>query len=825
MSDEADESRRKFGARLDEVGVRSCRFIDVRDGEKGTRTSGHQHASNWLNADDSRLSGNYGVHPGYCLIEFDVDDYDDEHDTTELDALPETFTVESPHTSDDSPGHRYYAVEDDEEVCEVLKDVTGKLNPEPTWGEVKYAGKYVVGPGSQLDGCTKEWCDECEQPDGGYYRIAEDRPIATLTAEQVSDVLHADPEFSEDQGEMVDTKRDATDVFDLDPEDDVNGADEGGEEWMTVELAEEALDEMDPDMGRNDWAAVGFALSNHFGTGRGGRLFRDWSRSGSKWDHEAERQADDIISDATKYPHDISTFVRAAKEQGWDTSAAARKAASDGGVVVATGGSTNRDGGGREGYEWATVRELYRSEENGATAEANQMAAKQLLDEFDLVTVEESDGIWRYDPDSGIYREDARARLRKRLADGLGPAYSRSRVTDILHRLRSETFEQREGLTAPEDMICVANGVLDLSDPSDPTLFPHSHEYLFTWRLEATYDPDAEATTFKEFLGDVIRPADLPKLQQYAGTALRHWKQPRNLLAIVGPTDAGKGVFLRVLKAVFGGADNVASESLYSLAQTRWGAAQLYRRPINITNELSTGTLKNPNEVKKLAGEGDQVTAEFKGEDKFEYVPTAKHLFATNQVPQVEGGDDAFYNRWLFATFPTTVPPNERDPTLTDRIIESEKELAGVLNWLLDGYADFHEQGGFSGERTIAEKEDMWSAYGDSVDRFIDKCIDDDATDEAIPKGDAYEAYKAMCNDVGLPAEKKGTLTKRLKTIGGVADGKPRGVDAVTTGSNRPHCYTGVTLTGRGQEYLDQVAREQGEDGDGEGRDGDLSGY
>ena len=326
------KDRQRFADRLKTAGVPSRRFIDVRDGEKGTRTTGHQEAINWMDADDERFSGNYGVHPGYGLIEFDVDDYDDEHDTDTLDALPETFTVESPHTADDSPGHRYYAVEDDDAVKEVLRAIGGKLNPEPTWGEVKYEGKYVVGPGSQLDDCSKEWCDKCAKPDGGYYRIAEDRPLATLTAEDVAEVLRADPEFADDEGEQ----QAATDVFDLDPEDvadeDTTGND--GDEWMTADLAAEALDEIDPDLDHPEWCGVGFALVNHFGSATGGSLFKQWSRKGNKWD---KQHAESVVDDAGNYPHDIRHFVNVAKSHGWDASEAARQAvttAPDGGTAT-----------------------------------------------------------------------------------------------------------------------------------------------------------------------------------------------------------------------------------------------------------------------------------------------------------------------------------------------------------------------------------------------------------------------------------------------------------------------------------------------------------
>ena len=200
MSGHAIHERERFAERCREAGVDDRRFIDVVDGEKGTRTPGHQNAENWLAPDSRDLSGNYGVHPGpgrdesaTWLIEFDIDDYDRERDRSAIEELPETLAVKSPHTEPDDPGHLYFAVTG--EVASTLREVAGNLNPEPVWGEVKSEGKYVVGPGSQLDGCTKEWCDDCAEPDGGFYAIAADVPIATITADDLADVLRNDPDI------------------------------------------------------------------------------------------------------------------------------------------------------------------------------------------------------------------------------------------------------------------------------------------------------------------------------------------------------------------------------------------------------------------------------------------------------------------------------------------------------------------------------------------------------------------------------------------------------------------------------------------------------
>ena len=100
-----ERARRRFAERCREAGLDERRFIDVRDGEKATRTPGHQNPENWLAPDNPDLAGNYGIHPGpgrdqsaTWLVKFDIDDYDRERDRSALDALPETLAVKSPHT-------------------------------------------------------------------------------------------------------------------------------------------------------------------------------------------------------------------------------------------------------------------------------------------------------------------------------------------------------------------------------------------------------------------------------------------------------------------------------------------------------------------------------------------------------------------------------------------------------------------------------------------------------------------------------------------------------------------------------------------------------
>lgn len=151
----------------------------------------------------------------------DVDDYndlDDKSGLTALSKLPPTFEEKTPHDGT----HRLYIVpptDDGRFVAAVFKDEFGTRNPKPSWGEVRVANQYVVAAGSQLDGCKKDHCDECETSEGGKYTINADREIAEVSAETFVDVLRRDPKLGEneenDEGAGDTSRVDVEDVNDI----------------------------------------------------------------------------------------------------------------------------------------------------------------------------------------------------------------------------------------------------------------------------------------------------------------------------------------------------------------------------------------------------------------------------------------------------------------------------------------------------------------------------------------------------------------------------------------------------------------------------------
>lgn len=186
------KQRERIAERLREAGLDVERFISCKPGSKASID--HTKLA------PEKVEGNYGIYATATdgLLVLDIDDYDGSGDNSGFHALaelPPTLEQRSPHGGT----HRLYAVEpspDGKLIAAVLEEAFGVKNPAPTWGEVQVANKYVVGAGSQLDGCDKDWCDDCGTPDGGVYEIANDREIATVTASEIVEVLKADPDVT-----------------------------------------------------------------------------------------------------------------------------------------------------------------------------------------------------------------------------------------------------------------------------------------------------------------------------------------------------------------------------------------------------------------------------------------------------------------------------------------------------------------------------------------------------------------------------------------------------------------------------------------------------
>jgi putative DNA primase/helicase len=391
-------------------------------------------------------------------------------------------------------------------------------------------------------------------------------------------------------------------------------------------------------------------------------------------------------------------------------------------------------------------------------------------DEFHVRVRRDNGSLWAYD--DGVWKPEGERALRHAARRALGSMnYGQNVLVELKTQARGDPRVEVEadefGLAS--GTIAVENGLLYLDAAADGAGYDAIRElkpddYALA-RLPVEYDPDATADHWRDLVDEWAEEDRADMLQEYVGYCLHAGGLPiHRALLLVGSGRNGKGTFLHVVRQLLG-EDNTSSIELQTLANEKDALAEFHQSLANIDDDLSSRSLgKGLGMFKKLVG-GDPVRARRLYQEGFQFRPTGKHLYAANEVPEVDVPDDdeAFWSRWIIVEFPKVYPPSQRDPGLRDELTQSDT-LSGVLNWAIEGWRRLREQQEFTGEMTEAfQKRQRWQEWGDTIDKFISDCIEIDDDAENVSTSEVHDRYVAWCEQQGEQAEHQRTLTQQLK--------------------------------------------------------------
>ena len=387
-------------------------------------------------------------------------------------------------------------------------------------------------------------------------------------------------------------------------------------------------------------------------------------------------------------------------------------------------------------------------------------------DEFHVRVRRDNGSLWAYD--AGVWKPEGERTLRHAARRALGSMnYGQNVLAELKAQARSDPrveVEADEFGLAP-GTVAVENGLVSLGMAGDDALRDLEPEDYALTRLPVEYDPSADYDEWADYVDEWAEDGYADALQEYVGYCLHVGEIPiHRALLLVGSGANGKGTFLSVVRALLG-RDNTSSIELQTLANEKDAVADFYGSLANIDDDLSARKLGQGLGMFKKLVAGDRVRARRLYEDGFEFDAVGKHLYAANEVPQVDVADDdeAFWRRWLLVEFPNHYPPSQREPDLRDRLTDPDV-LSGVLNWAIGGWARLLDQGHFTGEEQYAQaKRERWQAWGDSVDKFISECVERDPNAENVSTGDVHRVYAAWCRENGERPASQQKLTAELK--------------------------------------------------------------
>jgi putative DNA primase/helicase len=358
---------------------------------------------------------------------------------------------------------------------------------------------------------------------------------------------------------------------------------------------------------------------------------------------------------------------------------------------------------------------------------------------------------------------DARAQLQK----GADALFSWARSSEMVARIEAALELasamlgiQPEQLDHDPLLLGCLNGVLDLRTRQ---LRDHRRADFITKRAGAAYDPMARAPVWRKFLARIFRqdPDVIPYLQRLAGYWLTGLTHPALLAVLWGGGANGKSTLVAAIRWALG---DYASAAPPSFLIARKGEAHPTELALLlglrwvVASESGEGGRLDEERVKLLTG-GDTITARRMRQDFVEFDPTHKLVLQTNHRPNIGGTDEGIWRRIALIPFAETIPPEERDPRLGDKL---RAELPGVLSWAVEGCQEFLSEG-LQPPLSVQAASAAYRSDSDAIGVFItEECIE--AGGAACASADLYARYAAWSEEAGeRPMSKRAFGTRLLE--------------------------------------------------------------
>ncbi len=313
-------------------------------------------------------------------------------------------------------------------------------------------------------------------------------------------------------------------------------------------------------------------------------------------------------------------------------------------------------------------------------------------------------------------------------------------------------------------LINLQNGTFEVTTETQ-TLRAFSEADFLTYQLPFICDEAASAPMFQKYLDRVLPDKTAQAvLSEYAGYLfIRHGSGLKfeKCLILHGSGANGKSVFFEVLTALLG-RENVSTYPLSNLTdKSGYYRAEIADKLLNYSSEISK---EMDCDIFKQLSSGEAFTARSPYGKPFEVRNYAKMIFNANELPKDTEQNNAFYRRFIIIPFNITIPPEEQDRELHQKIINNE--LAGVFNWVLDGLKRLLSNKRFTNCTAIEQTLEQYRIESDSTQMFlIENNYHHSKTNRMLLK-DLYQQYKNFCSEDGYRPCCNRKFSDRLRTKG-----------------------------------------------------------
>jgi putative DNA primase/helicase len=251
-------------------------------------------------------------------------------------------------------------------------------------------------------------------------------------------------------------------------------------------------------------------------------------------------------------------------------------------------------------------------------------------------------------------------------------------------------------------------------------------------------------------------------LQRAAGYSSTGSTREHALFFLYGTGANGKSVFLGTIAGILADYHRTAAIETFT-------ASTADRHPTDVASlrsarlvtaiETEEGRRWAESRIKQLTG-GDKVSARFMRQDFFEFAPQFKLWVAGNHKPGLRSVDEAIRRRFNLVPFTVTIPPEERDDALPERL---RAEWPGILAWMIEGSAAWQETG-LAAPPVVTDATAAYLEAEDALAAWIDACADRDLSAWETTTN-LYASFKAW-------GEQSGEYVGSVKRLTGLLEAR-----------------------------------------------------
>lgn len=345
---------------------------------------------------------------------------------------------------------------------------------------------------------------------------------------------------------------------------------------------------------------------------------------------------------------------------------------------------------------------------------------------------------------------------RKQLRSKLGAAPTIAAVERLARADRRHAVTI-DALDADPWLLNTPGGVLDLRTGA---LRPSNPSDLITKITAAA--PMPECPTFQRVLERALPDVEVREyVQRLVGYCLTGEVRENIVALVYGTGGNGKSLIFNAIRyALRDYAITLGSEVLMESHNDRHPTeiAVLRGARMALCSEVDSGRRWNEARLKRLSG-GDPITARLINRDPFEFQPTHKLIILANAKPGLRTVDEAIRRRIHLIEFSQTIPPEERDPTLPEKL---KAEAGGILTWALVGCLDWQD-GGLRPPQSVLDATERYLDQQDAVAEWMRDCCR--AIGEESLKM-LHGSYREWCKANGVPDVGRNTFGEQLEARG-----------------------------------------------------------